>query len=186
MKKWIKNDIIREIVDWAIWLLAAFLLFLIVSHFVFRTAKIDGSSMEPTLQDKDLVVVAIFPYLFGEAQYGDIVAFPYPANPSEYYIKRIIGRPGDEIDLHRDGFYVNGELLADNFSVEGAQNYGNQDFPLIVPEGSYFVLGDNRNHSEDSRYVEVGCVRHKDIIGRAVLRFWPFNKLGTLNSNRSS
>ena len=180
LKKWIPNDKLRNVVEWVLVLVIAVLAAQVLNAFVLRTANVTGASMSPTLEHNDKVLVDKLSYRFGAPQYDDIVVFPYAGNPSEYYIKRVIGLPGDVMDW-QDGFFLrNGEFLNDVFVGEAVHG-GNALFPLVVPENACFVLGDNRRLSEDSRFVEVGCVPFGKLTGKVSLRFWPLSQIGILH-----
>jgi signal peptidase I len=181
LKNRIKNPILRGMVEWLVSLGLAVLLFFVVRGFLFRIAHVDGNSMMPTLEHGDMVVLNRLVYVFSDPQVGDIVAFPYAENPSEYYIKRIIAAPGDIVDLSEGFFFVNGLLLEDEFSAEPTRVMGDVNFPITIEEGRFFVLGDNRNGSQDSRTTSVGTVPASDMIGRASTRIWPLGRIGTVN-----
>ena len=175
--KQIQNPKLRELAEWLLALLIAVVIFFILRQFLFRTVRIMGISMEPAFYHGERLIVSKVPYWLAAPDYGDVIAFPYKEDPSQKYIKRIIGLSGDEIDFADNQFTVN------SVPIEGdpINAFGNVIFPLIVPEGTFFVLGDNRNASKDSRYQEVGCVPQKDIVGKAVLRFWPPGRVGVGN-----
>jgi signal peptidase I len=175
----LRKKIIRSAAEWLFAVGVALIVYFILSSYVIRIASVDGNSMEPTLIHRDLVILSKISYIAGEPRPGDIVAFPYKENPSEYYIKRIVGLPGDVIDIDGRMFYINGEPLEDDFSSEPIIAGGDAGFPLTVPDGYYFVLGDNRNSSKDSRYSSVGCIPKKEMVGKVVLRFWPPSRFGT-------
>ena len=182
LKKWIPNNTARNIVEWAIVLVAAAILAFVVNTFLAQTANVTGDSMVPTLAHDDVVVVNKLAYRFGKPKYNDIVVFPYEGNPwddgdQKYYIKRVIGLPGDEMDWQNGAFLRNGEKLNDAFS-EAETMAGTVKFPLTVPEGTCFVLGDNRNVSDDSRYTAVGCMPFGKLVGKVSLRVLPFSKIG--------
>jgi len=177
LNKYVKNRIVRGILEWALCLAIAFLIFLVIDNFVMKSARVYGGSMEPTFGHHDRVIINRFVYLFWEPQAGDIIAFPYAADTSQHYIKRIIGVPGDVMDM-RDGFvYRNGIRLDDEFSGDRVFS-GTVFFPLHVEDDTFFVLGDNRQVSEDSRFSEVGNVPRRDIIGRITFRWLPFDRIG--------
>lgn len=180
-KNRIENKIISSIVEWLVCIAGAVLLFLFINNFIFKVAKVDGSSMQPTLHHNDKIIVNRLSHFFGGFDRGDIIAFPYSSDPEKNYVKRIIAKAGDTVDLQDYAFYVNGEKLNDDYSNEPVRNFGNVDFPVTVPEDSYFVLGDNRNGSEDSRYIEVGFIKKKDIIGKTNIRIMPIDNIGLFN-----
>lgn len=155
----------------------AVILALFIMTFIARSFSVDGSSMYPTLHHGERLLVDEITYRFREPQRGDIVVFKYPANPKAKFIKRVIGLPGDTV-LIRDGtLLLNGEPLSEPYLGERmVGDYG----PYVVPPGTVFVLGDNRNYSEDSRYRDVGYVPRDYMVGRAVLRFWPLNRIGVI------
>jgi len=177
-KNRIGNPVVRGLLEWIIAIGLAFLLFFVLRMYIFRVAHVSGDSMTPTLADGDRVVLNRAAIVFGEPQVGDIVAFPYPGDPSEYHIKRVIGVYGDVVDFDGDQFLVNGLPLEDDFSYERVWSGGNVSFPVFVEEGRVFVLGDNRNGSKDSRYSTVGTIASDDIIGRVLVRIWPVNTWG--------
>ena len=171
--------------------MAAFLLL----TFLFRVNIVIGSSMEPTLHEEDRIVVA---QTFYTPSYGDIVALwaeglfnRQTEEKGEMIVKRVIGLPGDEINIDPDTgtVYRNGQPLREDYTAEPitAANLGNARYPLTVDDNCVFVLGDNRNHSTDSRYVDdgtveyyVGCVDMRCIIGKVVFRIYPFDRIGVL------
>ena len=181
LTKNIKNPYVRNLVEWAIAIIAALLLFLFVRNYVFRIADVNGHSMEPTLSHGDLVILSKVGYWFNAPQRGDIIAFPYRGNPQEFYIKRITGKPGDVIEFQNQRFIVNGS--EPQFEFEGIEVFSHGDIalPMTIGEGRYFVLGDNRNASKDSRYQSVGSITENEMLGRVVIRFWPLNRFGLVN-----
>lgn len=180
-KNRISNPILRNILEWVLALALAFALFFIVRTFLFRLATVSGESMMPSLSDGDMVFLNRISNFFSDPQAGDVVAFPNPSNPAEYYIKRVVGVPGDVIDLINGIFYVNGQPLDDAFSVEPVLAIGNVDFPVTVEEGRFFVLGDNRNRSKDSRHIAVGNVSGDNMVGRVAFRIWPISAIGRVD-----
>jgi signal peptidase I len=177
--KRIQNPILRNVVEWALALGFALLVFLFLRSFVFRVADVTGHSMEPTLSHGDYVYLSKVGYWFGNPKMGDIVAFPFKENPSEHYIKRVIGVPGDVIDIVDHQFTVNGKVpeLRVTLPPDNAFIYDNT-FPLTVDDGHFFVLGDNRSFSRDSRYQVVGLIPKRDIVGKVLFRYWPLSKFG--------
>ncbi len=150
----------------------ALVLFLAI-NFVSARIRVDGSSMEPTFHDGDYVVVNRLAYKFGAIQRGDVIVFPPPQNKEVDYIKRVIGLPGDHVSILDGMVYLNNHPISEPYLMEKpVGNYAER----VVPEGSVFVMGDNRNHSEDSRVW--GFLSIDTIIGKAIFRYWPFNLLG--------
>lgn len=130
--------------------------------------------MLPTLHHGDRLMIDKVSYRLRDPRYGEIVVFRFPANPRQRFIKRVIGLPGDTIEIKQHKVYLNGNPLNEEY-VNGTM-YGNFG-PFVVPENTVFVLGDNRNNSADSRYQEVGPIPNELIIGRALFQFWPLTKL---------
>jgi len=174
----IKNPTLRNIAEWVVAGLFAFVLFLFVRNFVFRVADVNGHSMEPTLSHGDFVILSRIPFWFNEPQVGDIVAFPYRADPSEFYIKRIVAVPGDVVDFQNNRFLINGYESEYDFANVDARSGGNIVLPVTILDGEFFVLGDNRNASKDSRYRSVGTITQSDMVGKVAIRFWPLNNFG--------
>ncbi|MDQ7858166.1 MAG: signal peptidase I [Armatimonadota bacterium] len=168
----------RGVLDFAKTLVIAFLLAQLVMVSVAQAYMVDQYSMEPTLLPHDRVLVNKFLYRLGEPQRGDIVVLRYPRDPGRNYIKRLVAVPGDRVEIRDGRLRVNGTPIEEIY-VNGTPtgDYG----PEVVPEGSYFVLGDNRNNSEDSR--AFGFVRRDLIVGRAMLIYWPPARMRILRLN---
>ncbi len=169
-------------VGWEILLFLRDLAIMIIVVALFTTfiadrTKVIGNSMEPHIHDGDLFVLNKITYRFSEPKRYDIIVFPYNHGQANY-IKRIIGLPGETVQISNGEIIINGELLGEDFGMEEIRYDGNQDYPLTVPEGEYFVMGDNRNNSTDSRYQDVGTIKKEDIIGKAGLRIYPFSGFG--------
>jgi len=137
--------------------------------------RVDGSSMEPTLRTGEYVIVNKLAYKLGSPRIGDVVVFRYPRNPSQEYIKRIIGLPGDQVKITRGRVYVNGEMLDEPYLAYPPSYQGNWS----VSDSQLFVLGDNRNNSSDSH--NWGMVPMENVIGKAVLIYWPPANWGKIN-----
>ena len=149
--------------------------------YVGQRTQVSGSSMETTLSDGDNLLVDKITYRFSEPKRFDIIVFPFQYDTDTYYIKRIIGMPGETVQIDYDGnIYINGSLLEESYGREVIQNPGRAAEPITLGEDEYFVMGDNRNNSSDSRDPSVGNIHRKDIIGRAWVRIWPFSKFGVL------
>lgn len=136
--------------------------------------RVDGSSMEPTLHGGEYVLVNKLSYRLGQPGYGDVIVFYYPRDPQQEYIKRVIGMPGDKVDISDGNVYVNGLLLEEPY-IAAAPVYPGS---WIVPDNSLFVLGDNRNNSSDSH--SWGAVPISYVVGKAVLVYWPPPSLGII------
>lgn len=162
-------------------LLGAAILAVLIMTFVARAFTVDGPSMLPTLENGQRLLVDRLTYRFREPQRGDIVVFRYPANPSQHFIKRVIGVPGDEVYIARGTVFVNGVALQEDY-INGPMFTGRPFGPVVVEPGTYFVLGDNRNNSEDSRDRRVGLVPRQNIIGRAVWRYWPLSDMSVIKA----
>ena len=147
-------------------LILAIILFLGI-NLVSARILVDGASMEPTLATGERVIVNRLSYRFGTPQIGDIIVFHFPRNPSEEYIKRVIGLPGDTVQVKSGSVYVNGQLLNESY-IDVKTNYTGT---WQVPEGQLFVLGDNRNNSSDSH--DWGTVPMDYVVGKAILVYWP-------------
>lgn len=154
-----------------------------VRYFLIQPFYVKGASMEPNFHDHEYLIIDEISYRFNERQRGDVIVFRYPKNPQEYFIKRIIGLPGEEIEV-KDGDVViyndenpDGFVLAEDYLEEGVKtlNIGNRVNKVILGKNEYFVLGDNRNQSKDSR--TFGPVNENYITGKVLFRGWPLNKI---------
>jgi len=175
----IANPIVRGLLEWVLVIGLAILLALFTRTFIFRVTRVTGHSMEPTLSHGDVLILNRLTYVFSSPRTGDIVAFPYPGNPEAYFIKRIVGEPNDVIDFTNSQFVINGDTLDDPFSYHPVRfPTGIVSFPVTVEEGRYFVLGDNRNGSRDSRNTSVGNVQGDEMVGKVLLRIWPLSNFG--------
>lgn len=165
---------LEEIVSWVKVIILALVLSLILNKFVFFNFTVPTESMENTIMVDNRIMSLRCAYLFSDPKRGDIIVFPFPDNPEETYIKRVIGLPGETIE-GRDGLvYINGEALAEDYVTSELED----DFgPYEIPEDSYFVLGDNRYVSLDARYWDNKFVKREDIISKAILRFYPGLKI---------
>ncbi len=129
--------------------------------------------MAPTLRDGDNLVVEKLSYRFRNPGRYDVVVFPFKYQEDTYYIKRVIGLPGETVQIQDGVIYVNGRSLNDEYGKEPIKNGGLASEAITLGEDEYFVLGDNRNNSADSREPSIGNISREDIIGRAILRIWP-------------
>ena len=154
--------------------------YLLVNYAGQRT-QIEGSSMQATLYNGDQVLVDKLSYHFREPKRFEIIAFPYRYEQDTYYVKRIIGLPGEKIRIDAQGtIFINDEALEEHYGTEAITQPGYASTPKILAEDEYFVLGDNRNNSEDSRFANIGNVREDYIIGKAWFIIAPRDKLGLM------
>lgn len=175
------KNIMKEILSTSIYLLVVLCAAYLIITYVGQRTQVSGSSMETTLSDGDNLLVDKITYRFSEPKRFDIIVFPFQYDTDTYYIKRIIGMPGETVQIDYDGnIYINGSLLEESYGREVIQNPGRAAEPITLGEDEYFVMGDNRNNSSDSRDPSVGNIHRKDIIGRAWGRIWPFSKFGVL------
>lgn len=155
----------------------AVVLAVFIMTFIARSFVVEGHSMDPTLQDGQRLLVDELTYRFKEPRRGEIVVLRFPADTRVRFIKRVIGLPGDNIVVHAGRVVLNGKPLDESYIAEPViGEFG----PYVVPPASYFVMGDNRNHSEDSRYPQVGYVPRKLLVGRALFRYWPLTAISTI------
>ena len=153
--------------------------FLIIT-FVGQRTHVSGDSMKNTLHHGDQLIVDKSTYRFKEPVRYDIIVFPYQYEEDTFYIKRIIGLPGETVQIVNGEIYINGEILRETYGREVIRDPGMAAEPVQLGEDEYFVLGDNRNASSDSREPSVGVIHRNDIVGRAWIRIWPLNKAGIL------
>jgi len=162
-------------------LLLAAAVFLVIYVFFFRPFQVNGESMHPTFRDSQYILTSIISLRFHDPEHGQVIVFKAPLDPEKDYIKRVIGIPQDRVSI-KDGYvYLNGNKLDESaYLKQGIETYGGtflgDSQEVTVTEGSYFVLGDNRNYSSDSR--EWGFVAKENIIGESFFVYWPLNTIG--------
>ncbi len=180
-KKKINTGLLKEIAIWAGEILLTIVgTVILVSFFGFKISMV-GPSMSPTLENGDQILVNRFLYKLFEPGRNDLVVFsPNGNQKSHYYVKRIIALPGDMVQIKDGEVYVNGEPFPEKLEVDPVENALMAEQEIIVGEDEYFVLGDNRNNSEDSRYASIGNVKKEYIIGKAWLRVYPWEEIGLL------
>ena len=168
----------EEIKDWVVSIIVAIVLAFFIRHFIVELYIVDGPSMRPTLESHERLVVNKFIYRFRPPERGEILVFRYPRDPSRDFIKRVIAVPGDTIEIQSGGHVlVNDKLLTEDYILEKTRS----EYPkATVPPGTIFVMGDNRNNSEDSRFADVGFVPYDMIKGKAMLVFWPVDEFKSL------
>lgn len=164
------DRVAKEIVEWVLVILVAVLVSFFINNFIIVNATVPSSSMEKTIMTNDRVIGLRLAYIADKPQRGDIIIFRFPDDESILYIKRIVGMPGETVNIRDGKVYINGEELDEPYlTVATEGDYG----PYEVPEGHYFMLGDNRNNSADSRFWNNTYLSEKKIVGKAVLRYWP-------------
>ncbi len=172
-----ESDITHELFDWASSLVTALIVLTITFAFLFRLVGVSGGSMEHTLHGNDFLIISNLMY---EPEVGDIVVMTKKTFSPESFVKRIIATEGQtvDIDYNTGVVYVDGVMLDEPYTKTPTTRRGDVLFPVTVPEGHIFVMGDNRNGSTDSRVSVIGMVDERHILGKVVLRVYPFNKFG--------
>jgi len=173
-----KKMIIKETISWILTLGAAVLIALFIRGFVFEPVIVDGSSMLDTLHDRELMFVTKFDYIFGEPERGDVIICKYPES-TKNYVKRLVGMPGDLIAIKDNIVYINGEPLDETYLTAERNDspfYGNMD-ERQLGEDEYFVMGDNRDNSRDSRSSSVDTLTRNQIKGHVRFVFFPFDSM---------
>jgi signal peptidase I len=176
----------KELWEWGKALVIAGLIALIVRTFLFAPYIVDGHSMDTTLHDQERLFVDKAIYFIEKPKRGDIIVFH--ANPTKDFVKRVIGLPGDTVEVRHDSLYINGKAIPEPYlaenkkSMEGTGMPLTMDFgPVTVPEGKIFVMGDNRQNSLDSRF-QLGPVNLNQVVGRSEFVFWPMTALRSTHS----
>lgn len=168
----------KEIINWIVYFICLMAAVFLINTFVVQRTMVSGESMYPYLHDKDQLMMDKISYRFHDPERFDIIVFPVMRDgKEEYYIKRVIGLPGETVQI-KDGYiYINGEQLEENYGAEVMQDGGRAEEPVTLGADEYFVLGDNRNRSDDSRYENVGNLNRNKIVGRAWVRIWPLDHI---------
>ncbi len=160
----------------------ALAIFVIVYLFLFQPHQVRGNSMYPNFHDSDYLLTDKISYHLSQPKRNDVIIFTAPRNEDYDYIKRIVGLPGEMMKLEENGLFINNTLLEEPYLPDGQETFAGNFLGLgetvTIPEDNYFVLGDNRNHSSDSR--DWGFVPRENIIGRAWFRYWPLNQMGLI------
>ncbi|SDB10391.1 signal peptidase I [Pseudobutyrivibrio sp. YE44] len=177
------KGILREILSVVINVAVCFLIVFVITQFIGQRTVVSGSSMEDTLSDGDNLIVDKISYRIHDPERFDVVVFPYKYEENTYYIKRVIGLPGETVRIDASGnIYVNDELLPEEYGTEVIRNAGIASTEIYLGEDEFFVLGDNRNNSTDSRFEAVGNIKGDDIVGKAWVRVYPFSKFGLVDN----
>ena len=174
-----KRSFKREVFSWIACIVVTILLTEFILNFVIINANIPSGSMENTIMTNDKLIALRTSYWFKDPKRGDIIIFKYPEDEREWYIKRVIALPGETVQVKDGKVYINGSskpLSEPYIKEEPVEDFG----PYTVPKNGYFVMGDNRNHSMDSRDPSVGVLTKEDLIGRAWVRIYPFDNIGVI------
>lgn len=173
-------NLVKELLSLIIYIGIVVLICFLIITFVGRRTTVHGSSMEPTLQSGDSLWINMLAYRFGDPERYDIIVFPY--EDEVHYIKRIIGLPGETVQISETGdISINGELLKEPIKFDRIRDNGIAANPITLGPDEYFVLGDNRNNSRDSRWADVGNIKRDKIVGKAVFRLTPLKKFGGID-----
>ena len=172
---------IKSILSTVLYMMVLLALTVLFIRFVMQRTQVQGNSMQPTLADGDSLMVDKLSYRFKDPERYDIVVFPYRHGEETYIIKRVIGLPGETVQIMPDGrILVNGEVLPEHYGLEVIKNPGRAAEPVTLGTDEYFLMGDNRNNSLDSRDASIGNVKRSDLIGKAFIRVYPFSTFGIL------
>jgi signal peptidase I len=174
-----KRSVLGSLGHWVRDLMISVILAVVVILFIYQPVKVEGTSMMPTLDDQERIFINKFVYRFhfGNIERGDTVVFWFPGDPSKSYIKRVIGMPGDRVEVLDGKVIVNGKALVENY-VPPEFRDDSEMSERVIPPNQYFVLGDHRSSSNDSR--AWGMVPRRYIYGKAVFIYWPLDKMGLL------
>ena len=158
-------------------IIIALVLVFCIRTFVIEIFNIDGFSMYPTLENGNKLIVNKFVYKIKNPEKGEIIVFKLPEDDKMFYIKRIIALPGDKVEIKNDVVFVNNKPLKEEYIRDFTKGYHQS---IEIPEGQYYVLGDNRSNSKDSRFNDVGCIPIKNIKGKGMVVFWPLERIKAL------
>ncbi len=174
-----RRSVLGSVAHWARDLMISVVLAIFVILFIYQPVKVEGTSMMPTLDDQERIFINKFVYRFhfGNIDRGDTVVFWFPGDPSKSYIKRVIGMPGDRVEVDQGKVIVNGQTLVESYVPPEFRDQSSMPVH-VIPDGEYFVLGDHRSSSNDSR--AWGMVPRRYIYGKAVFIYWPLDKMGLL------
>ena len=176
-----QTGIVKELLDLVVNIVVTVVVMVLLKEFVIINAYIPSGSMENTIMPKDRIIGNRLSYIFEEPERGDIIIFKYPDDEKQLFVKRIIGLPGETVTIEEAKVYIGEEeILLEEPYLKEEWLVDNDAYSFEIPEGSYLVLGDNRNNSKDSRYWMNTYVKEEKILGKAVFRYWPFDSFGKL------
>lgn len=171
--------LVKEAMIWALELLIVLGIAFVFVYYIGQCTRVIGGSMAPTLEDGDRILINRFVYLVTNPKHNDVVAFlPNGNEKSHYYVKRVVGVPGDTVMIKEGALYVNGELYEEAIDVSSMDYAGLAEEEITLGKNEYFVLGDNRNNSEDSRYANIGLIKKEHIVGKGWFEISPLSKFG--------
>lgn len=186
----LSKKILSGITELLLYIVIAVVCIFVIPKYVIQRTEVSGPSMESTLHDKDSIMVEKVSYRFGKPSRFDIIVFYHffdednqdkkDENAYDLYVKRIIGLPGETVQIVGETILINGKPLEENYGKDPINYQGVAEEPIVLGKDEYFVLGDNREVSQDSRYEEVGNIKKDQIVGKAWVRVYPFNKMGFL------
>ncbi len=174
------KGIVKELLSWIVFIVVVVAASYLIVTFVGQRTEVSGSSMETTLSTGDQLIVDKISYRFRDPKRYDIVVFPYRYEENRYYIKRIIGLPGETVQIVDGMVYINGSPLNEHYGNEVIEDPGSAAEPITLGDDEYFVLGDNRNNSQDSRASNVGLIHRDELLGRAWVRILPLDQFGVI------
>jgi len=175
-------SLLKEFLGWVLYIAIIISATYLIVTFVGQRTRVSGDSMESALHNGDNLIVDKISYRFREPERYEIIVFPYKYQENTFYIKRIIGLPGEKVQVKDGEVYIDDEVLGETYGLEQIEE-GREGIaidPIILGPDEYFVLGDNRNHSSDSRDPSVGILTKDDLIGRAWVRIWPLDSIGVI------
>ena len=173
------NKVLKEVLSTALYLAVVFILTFLFITFVAQRTRVVGRSMESTLHDGDSLIIEKVSYRFSAPKRFDIIVFPYEHGEKEFFVKRIIGLPGETVRIDDYGnIFINGEQLDEDYGNDTIEDPGRAITDVVLGDDEYFVMGDNRNHSMDSRDESVGNIHKKEFLGRVIFRIFPFSGIG--------
>lgn len=176
-----KKSLGKDILEMILYFTFVIVFVVLVHQFVGQQIEVNGSSMENTLHSRDHLILEKISYETGNPKRFDIIVFkPYSDQKKTYYIKRVIGLPGETIQIVGSDIYINNQLLEEGYGKDLIEDGGIAKEPIVLGEDEYFLMGDNRNNSTDSRDSRVGIVKRSQILGRAWIRIWPLSDIGVL------
>jgi len=169
-------------IEMIIYIAISVCIILLVRTFLVQHVRVSGASMEPTLHNKQHLLIEKVSYKFKKINRYDIIVFqPYPEDKDLFYIKRVIGLPGETVKIENSTIYINGEKLNDPYGYNNFTDGKLAKDTILLGSNDYFVLGDNREVSKDSREKEIGLLTYDSIVGKALCKIYPFNDVGAIN-----